>query len=258
MHPILNIAIRAARKGGNNIIQFYDKKIFNDFEKKKIFIQEIYKTRKIIINIIKNSYPQHNIFTKYNSIKFKNFKNPIWIINLFNGKKNFLKKFPNFCISIVIFFKKILNISVIYDPFRNEIFTAVKGNGAQVNGYRMRCSSFNSLNKSYFSLKLKSIFLNKKKKYLKILKNLFKKGVIFRTTSLIPLDLSYLSDGRIDFMLDFNFKINNYYSGILQVKESGGIISDYKGGCNYNNKIAIIANNSNLLKLIINEIKLLI
>ncbi|CAL4320999.1 Inositol-1-monophosphatase [Buchnera aphidicola (Periphyllus testudinaceus)] len=258
MHPILNIAIRAARKGGNNIIQTYDKKIFNNLENKKILIQEIKKSYKIITYIIKKSYPKHHILNNYNQFKLKNSKNPVWIINLIHGKKNFEKRFPSFCISISIFFRNIINISVIYDPLKNEIFTAVKGHGAQVNGYRMKSSNSNILHKSYLSSNINCVFLKNELFNYKILKNLLNKGVIFRTTSLIPLDLSYLSDGRIDCMLEFNFKIKNYYSGILHVRESGGIISDFKGGCNYKNKLAIIANNSRLLKLIINEIKLFI
>ncbi|WP_343187578.1 inositol monophosphatase family protein [Buchnera aphidicola (Periphyllus koelreuteriae)] len=258
MHPILNIAIRAARKGGNNIIQIYDKKVFYNIKNKKIFKEKIKESNQIIKNIIKKSYPKHHILNRYNYFKLKNFKNPVWIVNLIHGKKNFKKKFPNFCISIAIFFKNKLNISVIYDPLKNEIFSAVRGYGSQVNGYRMRSINSNTLYKSYLSSRIDLIFLKNKKIYFNILKNLFNKGVIFRTTSLIPLDLSYLSDGRIDFILEFDFKIKNYYSGMLQVKESGGIISDFQGGCNYNNKLAIIANNLNLLKLIINEIKLFV
>jgi myo-inositol-1(or 4)-monophosphatase len=255
MHPILNIAIRAARKGGNNITQAYDKKIFDYYENKKFLKKEISITNNFIYNLIKKSYPNHNIIIYNKNLNFKKFFHPTWIINVIYGKKNFIKRYPNFCISIVVFIENKIQISVIYDPLKNEIFTAVFGKGAQVNGYRMRCSKNILLKNSFFSCRINNIFLEKNKEYLKILKKIFNKKVIFRSTSLIPLDLVYLADGRIDFILENEFKIKNYYPGILQIQESGGIISDYQETFNKNKKIVILANNIQFIKLIINEIK---
>ncbi|CAL4321063.1 inositol monophosphatase family protein [Buchnera aphidicola] len=257
MYPILNIAIQAARQGGNQITQSYDKKIFDYYENKNFLNKKINIANNSIIELIKKFYPQHHILTYKKNLEFKKFIHPTWIINVLHGKKNFTKRYPIFCISIVIFIKNKISFSVIYDPLKNEIFTAVRGNGAQVNGYRMRCSKQNSLKNSFLSLKIKNIFNKKNKMYLNILKEFFSHGVILRNSSVLALDLAYLADGRIDFILEKNFKINNYYSGILQIKESGGIISDYHGGYNYNNNITIIANNVKFIKLIISKIKLI-
>ncbi|NIH16607.1 MAG: inositol monophosphatase [Buchnera aphidicola (Periphyllus lyropictus)] len=254
MHPILNIAIRIAVQGGNKIIQAYDKKIYDNKKNKKILIQIINKSKNIIFNLIKKSYPKHKIIINNSLISLKKFINPTWVINILHGKKNFIKRFPNFCISIAIFIKKKICISVIYDPLKNELFTSVSGKGSQVNGYRMRSSKNYLLKNSFFSTKINNVFINKNIIFIKILNKIFKKKVIFRSNNLLPLDLAYLADGRIDFILDFNFKIKNYYSGLLQVQESGGVISDYLGGCNYEKNIVIIANNLKLMRLIISEI----
>ncbi|MCW5197691.1 inositol monophosphatase family protein [Buchnera aphidicola] len=255
MHPILNIAIQAAIKGGNNIIQAYDKNTFNYLKNKEILQKEIYKTKNMIINLIKKSYFKHHILFNYNSSKLKKFKNPTWIINLIHGKKNFKKRFPNFCVSITIFVQKKINSSVIYDPLKNELFTAVNGHGAQINGHRMRSSKTYLLKKIFVSAKINYMIFQKNHIFYKILKKIFKKGIIFRSTNLVPLDLAYLANGRIDCIIEYNFKIKNYYSGILHVKETGGIISDYQGGFDYNNKTVIIANNAKVLSLILKKIK---
>ncbi|CAL4321309.1 Inositol-1-monophosphatase [Buchnera aphidicola (Chaitophorus populicola)] len=257
MHPILNIAIQAAIKGGNNIIQAYDKNTFNYLKNKEILKKEIFKTKNIIINLIKKSYFHHHILFHYNNLKLKKFKNPTWVINLIHGKKNFKKRFPNFCISITIFIRNKINSSVIYDPLKNELFTAVNGHGAQINGHRMRSSKENLFKKIFISAKINYLLCKNHHIFYQILKNIFEKGISFRSTNLIPLDLVYLANGRIDCIIEHNFQMKNYYSGILHVKESGGIISDYTGGFDYNNKTVIIANNSKILSFILKKMKLL-
>lgn len=254
MHPILNIAIQIAIKGGNNIIQAYDKSTFNYLKNEEILKKEIFKTRNIIINLIKKSYFQHHILFNYNNLKLKQFNNPTWVINLIHGKKNFKKRFPNFCISITIFIKKKIHYSIIYDPLKNELFTAVDGHGAQINGHRMRCPQTHTLKKIFISTKIDYMLFKHNHIFYKILKKIFKKKIFFRTTNLIPLDLVYLANGRIDCIIEKNFQMKKYYSGILHIKETGGIISDYQGGFDYNNKTVIIANNSKILSLILKVI----
>ncbi|CAL4320987.1 inositol monophosphatase family protein [Buchnera aphidicola] len=258
MYPILNIAIQAARKGGNNITQAYDRKTSQYFQNQNFLKKEIKYTNYFIINLIKKFYPQHNIIIYKKNLNFKKFLQPTWIINIFHGKKNFQKRYPCFCVSIVIFIKNKINFSVIYDPLKNEIFTAVRGNGAQINGYRTRCSKTFLLKNSFLSSKIDNVFQKKNEIYLRILKKIFNQGVILRNTGILPLDLAYLAAGRIDFILENNFKIQNYYPGILQIKESGGILNSYQIKYNNHNKnIIIIANNIQLIKLIISKIKLI-
>ncbi|MDE5285899.1 MAG: inositol monophosphatase, partial [Buchnera aphidicola] len=103
------------------------------------------QAHKIIKDIIYKSYPDHIILDKNNySIIDKN-KKIYWIINELDGKNNFSKYLPHFCISIAIIIKGITEISVIYDPIKNDLFTAVKGHGSQLNGYRIRCTNTNTL-----------------------------------------------------------------------------------------------------------------
>ena len=239
MHPMLNIAIRAVRKGGDIIIQNYDthKFIKEDIEKNKTFIKNIiYKTNKIISEIIHKSYPHHIILKKNENIIFKqNEKNTIWVINELDGKNNFIKYFPYFCISIAVVVKSKTEISVIYDPIKNDLFTAVKGQGSQLNGYRTRCSKINTLNYTTVAVNLPNTIYSKTLSYFEIYKKLVLCGISFRCTGSTVLDAAYVAAGKIDCLFDFNLEPNNFIASKLQVREAGCLISDFTGGHEDNN-----------------------
>lgn len=233
MHPMLNIAIRAVRKGGNVIIQNYDTQKFikEDTEKKKIFIKNImYKTYRIISEIIYKSYPKHIILNKDANVLLKDNKNTLWIINELDGKNNFIKHFPHFCVSIAVIVRNNIEISVIYDPIRNDLFTAVKGQGSQLNGYRTRCSSIKTLDCTTVAVNLPNCINNQSLSYFEIYKKLILCGISFRCTGSTVLDLAYVASGRIDCLFDFNLNPSNFIAGKLQVREAGCLISDFTGG----------------------------
>jgi myo-inositol-1(or 4)-monophosphatase len=226
---MLNIAIRAIRKGGNIIVQNYDTQKFikEDLDKKKIFIKNImYKTYRIISEVIYKSYPNHIILNK-NTDLIKNEKNTLWIINELDGKNNFIKNFPHFCISIAVIMKNNTEISVIYDPIRNDLFTAVKGQGSQLNGYRIRCNNINSLNYSTIAINLPLKHYAKSLFYLKIYKKLILSGISLRCTGSTLLDLAYVASGRIDCLFDFNPQSINLIAGKLQAREAGCLTSKF-------------------------------
>ncbi|CAL4320711.1 inositol monophosphatase family protein [Buchnera aphidicola] len=258
MNPMLNIAIKAVRIGGDNMAQLYDRNIKN-INKKEIFLKIIEQSYQIMFNIIKRYYPLHIIYNYNNYINYKNifFKKkinfPIWILKTISGEENFKKQIPYFCVSISILIKKKNSLSIIYDPLRNELFTAIKGKGAQSNGYRIKKENKIHLKNCICSLKNKNIDKNNSYKYFKIIKMLNEKKIKIRNLGSTSLDLAYLSDGRIDYILDFNFKPHKFIVGKLNVIESGGIISDFKGGCNYINSLAIISRNIKLLKFFLKK-----
>ncbi|QIQ41310.1 MAG: inositol monophosphatase [Buchnera aphidicola (Aphis urticata)] len=229
MHPMLNIAIRAIRKGGNIIIQNYDAQKFikDDYEKKQYFIKQVmYKTYQVISEIIYKYYPSH-IVIKKNTNCILNDKKILWIINELDGKKNFIKNFPHFCISIAVIIKKNTEISVIYDPIKNDLFTAVRGQGSQLNGYRTRCTNIKTLSDVIISTNLRCKKIQSKS-YLEIYKELVLSGISFRSTGSVLLDLAYVSSGKIDCLI-INYNLlnsNNFIAGQLQARESGCLTSN--------------------------------
>ncbi|QCI17681.1 inositol monophosphatase [Buchnera aphidicola (Acyrthosiphon lactucae)] len=260
MHPMLNIAIRAVRKGGDFIIQNYDthKFIKEDLEKNKTFIKNIiYKTNRIINQIIHKSYPHHIILKKNENIFLKkNNENTIWVINELDGKNNFIKCFPYFCISIAIIIKSQIEISVIYDPIRNDLFTAVKGQGSQLNGYRTRCSKVNTLNCTTVAVNLPEKIYNETFSYFEMYKKLIFCGISFRCTGSTVLDTAYVAAGKIDCLFDFNLEPNNFIAGKLQVREAGCLISNFTGGHEHNNcHSGNITSNPKFIRLITEKIR---
>ncbi|WP_295164480.1 inositol monophosphatase family protein [uncultured Buchnera sp.] len=229
MHPMLNIAIRAIRRGGNIIVQNYDTQKFikEDIDKKKIFIKNImYKTYRIINEVIYKSYPNHVVLDK-NTNFIKNDNNTLWVINELDGKNNFIKNFPHFCISIAVVIKNNTEISVIYDPIRNDLFTAVKGQGSQLNGYRIRCANINSLNYTTVAVNLPLKNHEQSLVYLEIYKKLLSCGISLRCTGSTVLDLAYVASGRIDCLFDFNPKPIDLIAGKLQAREAGCLTSNF-------------------------------
>ncbi|WP_342270854.1 inositol monophosphatase family protein [Buchnera aphidicola] len=254
MYPRLNIAIRAIRKGGNFLAQNYDKKyIFDQNSKKNIkYLKNIQNiTFNIISEIILKFYPTDTIIQEkiYHSLKTD--QKMKWIIYPLDGKTNFLHKIPHFCVSILIIKNNIKLISVIYDPIKNDLFTAIKGKGAQLNGYRMRCSTQSLIYNSIITIYILKFL--KIKKYLFFLSPLLQENTNIRCSGSLILDLAYLSSGKIDFFIGINLKKNNFLVGELQIQESGALISDFFGNPNYNIKNNIFSSNEKLLRFMLQK-----
>ncbi|HXK00655.1 MAG TPA: inositol monophosphatase family protein [Buchnera sp. (in: enterobacteria)] len=259
MYPMLNIAVRAARKGGSIIIQNYDthkhliehKNHYKDNIINKI-IQTTYNT---MIDVIHKVYPNHFIYTKkyYNIFK----ENSItWIINPLDGINNFEKQFPHFCLSIAVIIKNRTEISVIYDPLKNELFTAIKGQGAQLNGYRMRCSNIHTLENSKIGINFLMNKQYKTKNYFKIVELLLENDIHLISSGSTVLDLAYLASGRLDGVFNFYLEPRNILSGELQIRESGGIVSEITGGCyDYLHSKSLVTGNSKFLRVILSKIR---
>lgn len=256
MHPMLNIAIRAIRKGGDIIIQNYDTQKFikENFEKKQYFIKKVmYKTYQVISEIIYKYYPSH-IIIKKNTNYIVNDKKILWVVNELDGKKNFIKSFPHFCISIAVIIKKNTEISVIYDPIKNDLFTSVRGQGSQLNGYRTRCTNINTLTDITISTNL-SFQARQSQYYFEIYKKLILSGISFRYTGSTLLDLAYVSSGKIDCLI-INYNLlnsTNFIAGQLQARESGCLTSNFQ-----EKNIDLILNltsNPKFIKLITEKIR---
>ena len=134
MHPMLNIAIRAARAAGDSIVREMDRAcdISVESKGKNDFVTEVDRNaEEIIINTIKNAYPDHAFLAEETGQKGEG--NFLWIIDPLDGTTNFLHSFPHFAVSIALQHKGVLDQAVIYDPLKQELFTASKGKGAQLN-----------------------------------------------------------------------------------------------------------------------------
>ncbi|BGI51426.1 MAG: inositol monophosphatase family protein [Buchnera aphidicola (Ceratovacuna japonica)] len=246
MNPMINIATSAIRKAGNFVIKCYDSNFFFEkkYNKNYLFFNEIIeKSKNIIISEIYKYYPNHIYITNKNiGLKLKK-KKIYWFINSLNGFLNFNNKFPHFCILISNFINKSIFMSVIYDPLRNELFTSTKGEGSNLNGYRMRCNN-KKLDKNII-VSIKTYNRNKleRSKYIKTMNILLDKNVNIRITGSYILDFAYVASGRLDCLIIEKKNIFNFLSGELQVKESGGFTKKIIKNFNIDDNIFIIGNN---------------
>ncbi|WP_343188903.1 inositol monophosphatase family protein [Buchnera aphidicola (Chaitoregma tattakana)] len=254
MNPIVNIAISAVRKAGNFVIKYYDSYFFLEKNIKNfLFFEEVIKkTESIIIKEIFKYYPNHIYFTNKNNDHNFSKEKMFWFINSLNGYKNFSSKFPHFCILISYFIKKNIFMSVIYDPLRNELFTAVKGEGAKLNGYRMRCNNNLTDNGITIAINVPTKNESAKQKYIKIIKKLFNKNINIRITGSSVLDFVYVASGRLDCLIIEKENVLNFLSGELHVKESGGLTDVIFSKRNNFEKfnISIIGNNIFIKKIV--------
>ncbi|QJC33697.1 inositol monophosphatase [Enterobacteriaceae endosymbiont of Donacia provostii] len=255
MQPMLNIAIRIIRNVGNTIIKQYEINNINSYchnnYDANIFIKKINKNlNNMITKIFYNIYAYNIIITHKKNFLIFNYKKTIWIINPLDGIMNFFKKIPHFSISIAICTKEKTMISLIYDPLKNDLFTAIRGQNAQLNGYKLRCHNYIKQKNLLFSLNNNFFFSKKQNLNLKFL---YKNNLIsIRISGCISLDLAYLAANKIDCYINNDLK-NFYYllSGELIVKEAGGLITDFIGNYDYKNSSNILATNSSIRKLII-------
>ncbi|UDG81192.1 Inositol-1-monophosphatase [Candidatus Hartigia pinicola] len=236
MHPILNIAIRAARKASNHITKSYEmpnnvqitKKGANDF------VTNIdHECEHLIIEVIRQYYPEHTIFSEESGELLGKNNNIQWVIDPLDGTTNFTKNFPHFAISIAVRIHGRTEVAVVYDPMRNELFSAVRGQGSQLNGYRLRGADARELKGAIIATGFPFKYKQHAVVYMNIMRKIFERCADFRRTGSSALDLCYIAAGRVDAYFEIGLKPWDFMGGELIMRESGGIITDFIGNHNY-------------------------
>ncbi|MAJ91736.1 MAG: inositol monophosphatase [Legionellales bacterium] len=249
MHPMLTIAIRAARAAGDSIVREMDRTYDISIEDKgkNDFVTEVDRNaEEIIISTIQKSYSDHAFLGEETGQRGKS--DYIWIIDPLDGTTNFLHSFPHFAVSIALQHKGILEQAVIYDPLKQELFTATKGKGALLNNRKIRVSAKNELDGALLGT---GFPYNNEKAMLKFIesyKALFPRVAGIRRAGVASLDLAYVASGRLDGFWEFNLKQWDIAAGILLIQEAGGISAELTGGVNYLESGNIISANPKLLK----------
>ncbi|CAA2931198.1 inositol-1-monophosphatase [Arsenophonus endosymbiont of Bemisia tabaci] len=258
MHPMLTIAIRAARQAGNFIAKIYEKPDSIEImaEGQNDFVTNIdKKAEQIIIEVIQKSYPTHTIITE-ESGQILGEKNDIqWVIDPLDGTTNFTKHLPHFAVSIAVRINGRTEIGAIYNPMLNELFTAVRGQGAQLNGYRLRIKNNNELEGAIIATRFPFKAKQHSAAYINIVAKLFKKCADFRRTGSAVLDLAYVAADRVDGFFEIGLKPWYFMAGELLVREAGGIVTDFVGGHNYLTSGNLLAGSPRIVKKMVLEMQ---
>ncbi|MEA1064327.1 inositol-1-monophosphatase [Erwinia sp. HR93] len=251
MHPMLNIAIRAARKAGNFIAKNYETPDAVETSQKgsNDFVTNIDKgAERIIIETIHKSYPQHSIISEEAGELPGEDLDVQWVIDPLDGTTNFVKRLPHFAVSIAVRIKGRTEVAVVYDPMRNELFSAVRGQGAQLNGYRLRGSSARDLEGTVLATGFPFKAKQHSAAYMATVTKFFTRCADFRRTGSAALDLAWLAAGRVDGYFEIGLRPWDFAAGELLVREAGGLVCDFTGGHNYLTSGNIVAGNPRVVK----------
>ena len=231
MHPTLNIARQAALDAGNVIIRGLNRLEGMQVTKKgrNDFVSEADRNaEKAVISVIQKHYPEHAILAEESGQQGDS--DYLWIIDPLDGTTNYLHGFPVFCVSVGLMHKGRLEHGAVYDPMRQELFTASRGQGAQLDGRKIRVSKRHSLEQALigtgFPFRDANLALDP---YLRMLVSAIKNTEGIRRAGAAALDLCYVAAGRLDAFWETGLSIWDLAAGTLIIREAGGIISGLDG-----------------------------
>ncbi|MCX7074805.1 MAG: inositol monophosphatase family protein [Methylococcales bacterium] len=232
--PMLNIAVRAARAAGDILIRSADKASHLEIENKgkNDFATEIDRmAEREIISIIKSAYPEHSILAEESGEHAGNEYQ--WIIDPLDGTTNFIHGFPQYAVSIALKHKGRLEVGVVYDPLRDELFTAKRGGGAMLNNRRIRVTNLTTMRGALIGTGFPFKVPQHLDAYLGMFKAVTLDSAGIRRTGSAALDLAYLAAGRLDAFWEIELKEWDMAAGILLVKEAGGVATDFSFNDSY-------------------------
>jgi myo-inositol-1(or 4)-monophosphatase len=254
---MLNIAVRAARNAGDIIVRHSSRidELTITSKERNDFVSEVdRRAEDEIIAVIRKAYPDHGILAE-ESGRDSNSDEFLWIIDPLDGTTNFLHGFPQFSVSIGLQHKGRLEQAVIYDPMRQELFTASRGSGAFLDNRRIRVSKQTSLSGAL----LGTGFPYKDQEHLDAYLNMFKALIVdsagIRRPGSAALDLAYVAAGRLDGFWEIGLKPWDMAAGILLVREAGGLVSDFTGGHDYLKSGNVVAAAPKLFPAMLREIR---
>lgn len=256
MHPMLNIAIRAARAAGDLIVREMDRvsDISIDIKGKNDFVTEVDTQAEFtIINTIKNSYPDHAFLCEESGASGDS--DFLWIIDPLDGTTNFLHGFPHFAVSIALQHKGRLDQAVIYDPLKQELFTASKGKGAQLNNKKIRVSGHKTIDGALLGTGFPFGDTQKIDEFINSFRSLYPKIAGIRRAGAASLDLAYVACGRLDGFWEFGLKPWDIAAGALIVQEAGGLVSDMRGDNQFLETGDVVTGNPKIFKDILKHLR---
>jgi myo-inositol-1(or 4)-monophosphatase len=234
MHPMLSIAVKAARRAGaivnratrNLDIVAVQEKAANDF------VSEVDRDAEAaIIRTLREAYPAHAILAEESGASGRSEYQ--WIVDPLDGTTNYLHGFPQYAIAIALKHREVVTQAVIYDPARNDLYTATRGGGAFLNDQRMRVSKRDRMKTGLIGTGFPFRQMEYLDAYLAILREVMKQSAGVRRAGSATLDLAWVAAGRLDGFWEFGLSPWDIAAGALLITEAGGLVSDLRGEHGY-------------------------
>ena len=260
MNPILNLAVKAARRAGKIILRYMDRLDRVSVEQKghNDFVSEVDRmAEQDIIETIHHLYPNNHIIAEERGGELSTdpgHDQVEWIIDPLDGTINYLHKHPQFAVSIAARQNGRLQHAVIFDPLRDEIYIASRGQGAQLNNRRIHVTHQPRLDRSLLATGFPFRNPEDFDPWMNIFKALLPEVTDIRRCGSAALDLAYLACGRLDGYWESGLGPWDIAAGSLLVREAGGLVADYQGNQNFLATGEVIAAN----QMIFNELMVIV
>ncbi|MDO8448474.1 MAG: inositol monophosphatase family protein [Rhodoferax sp.] len=237
LHPMINVAVKAARAAGAIINRAaldveavrISQKLVNDF------VTDVdHAAEQAIIETLLAAYPGHGIWAeesgREHGAKDSEF---VWIIDPLDGTTNFIHGLPVYCVSIALAVKGKIEQAVIYDPSRNDLFTATKGRGAYLNDRRLRVSKRIRMQECLISTGFPFRPGDDFNAYLRMMGDVMQKTAGLRRPGAAALDLAYVAAGFTDGFFETGLQPWDVAAGSLLVTEAGGLVGNFTGDSDF-------------------------
>jgi myo-inositol-1(or 4)-monophosphatase len=264
MHALLNVAVMAARRAGETLIRKMvsldklkiEEKGHNDYVSDADRAAE-----RAVISTIQKHYPDHAFLAEESGVTGES--DHVWIIDPLDGTTNFLHGFPVFAVSIGVQVGGRMEHACVYDPLRQELFTASRGDGAQLDGHRLRVSGQKLLARALVGTGFPFRQADQDTgPYLAMLAKVISNTSGVRRAGAAALDLCYVAAGRLDAFFETRLSAWDIAAGSLIIREAGGIVSGLDGSENYLESGHVLCGTpkvyADLAKLCAREIKALV
>ena len=232
MHPMLNIAVKAARRAGSIINRASLDRTKLEIHSKRAndFVTQVDKAAEAaIIDIIRQAYPDHAILGEESGALEGKKAEYRWIIDPLDGTTNYIHGFPQYCVSIALEHRGAIEHGVVYDPSKNELFTASKGGGAFLDDRRIRVTKCANLKDALVGTGFPFKEMTRLDLYFRQLREVMQTSSGVRRAGAAALDLAYVAAGRLDAFWELGLAPWDMAAGALLIQEAGGMVGDLKG-----------------------------
>ncbi len=231
MHPVLNVAVEAAHSAANIMRRQmqhvdaipYEKKARHDY------VTEVDKAcEEEIVREIKRYYPEQSFLCEEGGASGDS--EVVWVIDPLDGTSNYMHGIPHFAVSIAQRVNGRTEHAVVYDPMRDEMFTATRGSGAFLNQKRIRVSARSNLENAVLATAFPFRQRKQLQAYARVFQAILSKIEDFRRAGTASLDLAWVAAGRLDGFFELGLQPWDVAAGTLIVREAGGVVMDWEGG----------------------------
>lgn len=256
LHPMVTIAVKAARRAGRVITRGAQNLDSLTIRHKSLndLVSEVDRAaEEAIIDTIRSSYPDHAILAEESGAAGES--DTLWIIDPLDGTTNFLHGFEQYAVSIGIAQKGVLTHAVVYDPCRNDLFTATRGRGAYLNDRRLRVSKRDKLIDGLIGTGFPFRMFDHLDSYTAMLKDMMQKTAGIRRAGAAALDLAYVAAGRLDGFFEIGLAPWDMAAGALLITEAGGIVGDLEGKDGFMKSGRVVAGSPKIYEQLIHTLK---